>query len=124
MRAFTAATKSTVALMTDELDLELRSNLSAVIKSARQQYQQLLDFASTASRRNPRSRSVTPRIGFQDRSSIVPSIETEMECESLMSKETKAARDYQSDKARPNIHTALHYEVIMQEYGLPSICMY
>jgi hypothetical protein len=34
----------------------------------------------------------------------------------------KKAEQYTNDNKRPNIHTALHYTMMGQEYALPSDC--
>ncbi|KAM0795127.1 hypothetical protein BDR22DRAFT_872331 [Usnea florida] len=75
-----------------------RARLISKVKSARGHVQLLLEFAAAAANTNPRSCSATPT---SRRASIEDQVGNEAQ-------------------RRPNMHTALHYEAAMQEYGISS----
>lgn len=113
-------------LMTDSL--EQRTQLTDVVKNARQQYQLLLNFASIASNINSRSRSVT-LMRQSERS--VTSLQTDDDLSetsvSINNREerktmTQIAKEYVNDRKRFNVHTAIHYEIMMHEYEMSSNC--
>lgn len=113
VHAFAAVGRSNALLMSDVVSSFERAQFGPRIKLARDYYQRLLEAAAIAATDNPRrSRSVTP----QSRSGT-PALEHEISLE-----EAKRAKEYRQDKQRPNVHTGLHYEAVMKEYGLPSNC--
>ena len=123
IRVFSSVAKSTCLLMADEL--KDRDQLLNVVKKARREFQDLLGVAANAAISNPRSRSTTPM------RSVISSIEGETDSQSPMfpsnaqtqkskDAQTQKSKEYLNDQKRPNIHTALHYEATMTEFGMPS----
>ena len=56
---------------------------------------------------------------------ILPSIEDEGGGERHLSHQpqgrgSQKAQEFKNDQRRPNVHVAVHYEAVMQEYGMPS----
>ena len=88
------------------------------IKNAKAHVQQLLDIAVFAANTNPRSRSAIPA-RRESVKPVLPSIE-KIQSPVRSEKLSQKATEFMNDKARPNIHTTLHYEVSMNEYGMPS----
>ena len=126
-RVFAFAARSTSLLMTDEL--KERAQLITIVKRARSHFQILLSFAAVAANNNPRSRSATPlRRGSVEPTNMIllPSVEDEAGDETQSSDLPKKARvsqkaqEFTNDQRRPNMHVAIHYEAVMQEYGMPS----
>ncbi|KAN0085068.1 hypothetical protein V8E54_001535, partial [Elaphomyces granulatus] len=87
-----------------------RNNLGAIIMKGRVQYQALCVDASSSVATNPRSHVPTPR------GPIVPSLAKDPNVEA----EKKRALQYTNDSKKPNVHIGLHYELVKDEYGLPS----
>ena len=121
VRVFGFVARSTSLLMTAEL--KGRDQLLNTIKKARSEFQMLLSVAAVAANENPRSRSVTPSAqGRAD--SVIRSVETDVrgEAQGIPSslRTAQKATEYLNDRRRPNIHTALHYEATMKEFGTPS----
>ena len=137
VRCFAALARSNSVLMADKLTRQERTNLTFTIQSFRYQYQQLLSAAALAFDANPRSRSKTPVIqrtaGSRSPSPITfmePLTQTQRGKQATVQptvsgksdeRSTRAAQ-YRNDRMRPNVHTALHYPMITEEYGLSSHC--
>ena len=123
VRAFGFVARSTSFLMTE--NLKGREQLLGVIKKARSEFQILLTVAAVAANMNPRSRSTTPvqRDSIDRAGSAIPSVEDGIQSELPLSSskaQAQKAQEYTNDQRRPNVHTALHYEATMREYGMPS----
>ena len=119
-RVFAFAARSTSLLTTDEL--KERAELMTVVKRVRSHFQLLLSFAAFAANSNPRSRSATParRGSVEPNVGILPSIEDREYLSNQPDRVSQKAQEFKNDQRRPNMHVAVHYEAVMQKYGMPS----
>jgi hypothetical protein len=122
VKGYAAMAKSTSCLMSDCLNPLERANLGSIVKAARRHYQTLLDAAINATGRGHRasahvSRSPSPMGALQ---AIEPMLPLSQVSQTSVSANT--AEQYNNDKRRPNVHTALHYEMLMSEYAVPANC--
>jgi hypothetical protein len=119
VQAFGAAAKSNAITMMNELSLEDRANVSAIVKGARKQYQQLLSYGTYAWETNP----AASRLASRTASKAVSRAGSPDIFQGIMGQvpiRTKKGLKYGSDQGRPNVHTALHFEPMMEEYGSPA----
>ena len=108
VKGYAAMAKSTSCLMSDCLNPLERANLGSIVKAARRHYQTLLDAAINATGRGHRasahvSRSPSPMGALQ---AIEPMLPLSQVSQTSVSANT--AEQYNNDKRRPNVHTALH----------------
>ena len=119
VQAFGTAAKSNAITMMNELSLEDRANVSAIVKGARKQYQQLLSYGTYAWETN----SAASRLASRTASKAVSRAGSPDIFQGIMGQvpiRTKKGLKYGSDQGRPNVHTALHFEPMMEEYGSPA----
>ena len=114
---FASIAKSTTLLMSDRLTAEDRAGFSTTVKNARLLFQNLLETAAQASISNSQSRSATPNRVEAAIHSAVPLADS-----GENARVTNKSLEYRQDKGRPNVHIGLHYDAVIEEYGLPTQC--
>ena len=110
-------------------ELKERAKLITIVKRAKSHFQILLSFAAVAANNNPRLCSATPLWqGSVEPANIIllPLVEDEAGDETQSSDLPKKARvsrkaqEFTNDQCRPNMHVAIHYKAVMQEYRMTS----
>ena len=124
--SFASVAKANTLLMSAYLSAEDRNGFQNMVKTSRRLYQRLHETAAQATwdqseRRRSRStsRSSTPTPAEATRST------TPVASENLTEAQRKAvakSKEYLSIAKRPNLHIGLHYELVMEEYAMPSNC--
>lgn len=135
IRSYALAAKSNSILMADEIKASDSENLMDIVREGRKAFQRLLRAAADSINANPRSRSQTPSQmldignfgglllpapGSGSGQNVGQSRATTSR--DAINEEKKRAGDYRNGLARPNVHTALHYDAIAREYLLPVHC--
>ena len=149
-KSYALAAESNSALMSTQIAPS--RNTMEIVKSARVAFQKLYNAASNSVATNPRTKSVTPVSRsanscsvqgiLRGRSNSVVSVQSatapsqSLKVTTLKRSKTpllshaeieaeetkKRAISYNKGTSRPNVHTALHYSAVIQEYGLPVHC--
>ena len=134
VECYTAATTSNCVLMGESISLKDRANLHYIVIDHRLKLQGLLQFASDSMTANPRRRRSISMGSQGSRSSQasrgnIPSADEELgpiegDTTSAQAKDAMAdkAQLYLNDMKRPNMHLALHYGLVAEEYAMPSNC--
>jgi hypothetical protein len=121
VRAYALAAKSNSVLAADEVNAS--ENVIEVIKEGRKAFQRLFRAAADSVNANARSRSQTPSQLLENRTSESRLLSAaDLKSREATNKDKKRAGDYRNGAARPNVHTALHYDAIAHEYLLPVHC--
>jgi hypothetical protein len=118
VRAFAAQARACSVVMSPDITALDRANLGSIIITSRRLYHDLLDIAARASTSSGRSRKATPallaRSARQSRSES-PGLFALEDPDNL----STTATGWIQDKHRPNVHTGLHYQTFLHEYGTP-----
>jgi hypothetical protein len=148
VECFAAAATSNCILMGDSISPEDRASLDAIITDHRLKLQALLQFASDSLTANPRCRRslsiVSQDSVAQDSDSVSQDSASEDSAPEDSASEDPVPEDPQASQPapqapatkntakkalrylnvmkRPNMHTALHYTEIAEEYGMASNC--
>ena len=127
IRTFAVLTKSNNVLMSDFLSKNARKNLMNIVSNFRKHYQFLLKISAKAFDRNPRSKSATSnqsRAAISNQSRAATSIDIDMrdDITQRITVRSERVKIYRNDQKRLNVHTALHYDLIKNEYELSSNC--
>jgi hypothetical protein len=128
IESFAAAAKSNSVLMGQTVSSRDRESMAEIILDHRTKLQALLSAAANSMSDNPRrahsvshlpSRAGTPHLPGTSRLSRAP---MPLQRESIVPEPlvAKKAVQYVNDTKKPNMHTALHYTTMAQEYALPS----
>ena len=121
---FAAAARSNSVLMSTRVSVEDREDMTAIVHGYRAHLQQLLAALAqsmSADRRRTRSRSVS--LASRSRAgsvaaSLAPS-EMSVDVPAQPTEQSKKAEAYESHMKKPNMHVAIHYPALADEYGLP-----
>ena len=105
---FAAAARSNLVLMSKVVGREDRDNMTLIVHGYREQLQQLLaSLAQAMAGDRRRSRSASAAASSSQVSGPA------------RNEQSKKAEAYESHMKRPNMHVAVHYPALAEEYGLP-----
>ena len=119
---FAAAARSNSVLMSTVVSPDDRENMTLIVHGYRSQLQQLLAALAqsmAADRRRSRSRSVSVGSSAASVDIIAPSLAPSRTTQLNRNEQSKKAEAYESHMKKPNMHIAVHYPALAEEYGLP-----
>jgi hypothetical protein len=132
VQCFAAAATSNCILMGSFISQDDRANMSSIVSDHRAKFQNLLQRVAdslTADPRRARSRSISivtfraPSPGLVRYETLRPIGTATDEDEPRAPKELAAlAQTYLNSMRLPNLHTALHYPALAEEYAMPANC--
>jgi hypothetical protein len=140
IECFAAAATRNCVLMGNEISVEDRDQIDTIIANHRIKFQQLLQDAAASATANPQCHrsqepSQVPEASQAASHAAMPSVPSALaELEGSLegafnafhsrppAEMAKKAVIYLNDIRRPNMHTALHFNVLADEYGLPVNC--
>ena len=124
---FAAIAKSNSVLMGAEISSDNRENLNEIVYNARLRYQELCKYAASYYRKIRQDGGIeTPVASPASSRATSPIFKKPLKSRSKVEEESQLLKEKVSEHLRntkrPNIHVGLHYEQMMREYALPSMC--